>query len=73
MIAIADNISDASWDYNLDPRNPREYPGKLHNNGSNVLFCDGHVQWYSQRDLTTVDATTQGQQMARLWNNNNQP
>ena len=73
MIAIADNISDGSWDYNIDPQNPREYPGKLHNNGSNVLFCDGHVQWYSQRDLCTVDGTPAGRAMARMWNNNNEP
>jgi prepilin-type processing-associated H-X9-DG protein/prepilin-type N-terminal cleavage/methylation domain-containing protein len=73
MIAISDNISDGSWDYNIDPQNPREYPGKLHNNGANVLFCDGHVLWYSQRELTKVDSSVAGQQMARLWNNNNNP
>jgi prepilin-type processing-associated H-X9-DG protein len=73
MIAIADNISDASWDYNIDPQNSREYPGKLHNNGSNVLFCDGHVQWYSQRELCTVDTTPAGRNMARLWNSDNNP
>src|SRR5207245_317579 len=44
-IAISDNTSDGSWDYNIDPTNPREYPGKIHRNGSNVLFCDGHVAW----------------------------
>jgi prepilin-type processing-associated H-X9-DG protein len=22
-----------------------------HNNGGNILFCDGHVQWYSWRDV----------------------
>jgi prepilin-type processing-associated H-X9-DG protein/prepilin-type N-terminal cleavage/methylation domain-containing protein len=73
MIAIGDNISDGSWDYNIDPQNVREYPGKLHNNGSNILFCDGHVTWYSQRDVTRVDATTEGRQMARMWNNNYEP
>ncbi|HEV8291290.1 MAG TPA: prepilin-type N-terminal cleavage/methylation domain-containing protein [Tepidisphaeraceae bacterium] len=74
MIAISDNISDGSWDYNIDPQNPREYPGKLHNKGANVLFCDGHVQWYLQRDLCNVDRNTPaGQAMARLWNNDNNP
>ena len=74
MIAISDNISDGSWDYNIDPQNPREYPGKLHNNGSNVLFCDGHVQWYLQKDLCNVSTgTPSGQAMARMWNNDNNP
>jgi prepilin-type N-terminal cleavage/methylation domain-containing protein/prepilin-type processing-associated H-X9-DG protein len=73
MIAIAENTSDGSWDYNIDPQNPREYPGKLHNKGSNVLFCDGHVQWYSQRDLCIVDGTPAGRAMARMWNSDNEP
>jgi prepilin-type processing-associated H-X9-DG protein len=74
MIAIADNFCDGSWDYNVDPGNSREFPGKIHNNGANVLFCDGHVQWFLQKDLTTVStATPQGQSMARIWNNDNNP
>ena len=73
MIAIADNISDGSWDYNIDPQNSREYPGKLHNNGSNVLFCDGHVQWYLQKDLCEVNGVPITQPMRRLWNNDNNP
>jgi len=72
MIAISDNISDGSWDYNIDPKNPREFMGKLHNNGSNVLFCDGHVQWYLQRDIgmkwppVPEEASKQ-----RMWNADN--
>jgi hypothetical protein len=31
------------------------------------------VLWYSQRELTKVDSSVAGQQMARLWNNNNNP
>jgi prepilin-type processing-associated H-X9-DG protein/prepilin-type N-terminal cleavage/methylation domain-containing protein len=69
MIAIADNTSDGSWDYNLDPRNPREYPGQIHNKGANVLFCDGHVTWYSQADLTRLGNAT----ITRMWNNDNKP
>jgi prepilin-type processing-associated H-X9-DG protein/prepilin-type N-terminal cleavage/methylation domain-containing protein len=73
MIAISDNISDGSWDYNIDGKNPREYMGRLHNEGSNVLFCDGHVQWYSQKDLCDVRGILITQPMARLWNSNNNP
>ncbi len=73
MIAIADNITDGSWDYNIDPQNFREFMGKLHNNGSNVLFCDGHVQWYLQKDLCEVNNVRITTPMIRLWNNDNQP
>ena len=73
MIAIADNLTDGSWDYNIDPANPREFIGKLHNNGSNVFFCDGHVQWYLQKDLCNVNGIPITQPMARLWNNDNNP
>jgi prepilin-type processing-associated H-X9-DG protein len=73
MIAISDNISDGSWDYNIDRKNVREYMGRLHNNGSNVLFCDGHVQWYLQKDLCEVNGVRITQPMARLWNNDNNP
>ena len=73
MIAISDNISDGSWDYNIDAQNSREFMGKLHNNGSNVLFCDGHVQWYLQKDLCEVNGIRITTAMARIWNNDNNP
>jgi prepilin-type N-terminal cleavage/methylation domain-containing protein/prepilin-type processing-associated H-X9-DG protein len=74
MIAIADNTTDGSWDYNIDPNNPLEYPGKIHNKGANVLFCDGHVMWYAQKELVNVDrTTTTGQNMAAMWNNDHLP
>ena len=73
MIAISDNISDGSWDYNIDPQNPREFMGKIHNNGSNVLFCDGHVQWYLQKELCEVNGVPITVPMRRLWNNDNEP
>jgi prepilin-type processing-associated H-X9-DG protein len=69
MIAIADNTTDGQWDYNLDPNNATEYPGKIHRNGSNVLFVDGHVDWYLQKDLINVNPNTAaGSQMNRMWN-----
>jgi prepilin-type N-terminal cleavage/methylation domain-containing protein/prepilin-type processing-associated H-X9-DG protein len=81
MIAIADASADG-WSemfiwpgpdqgaaHGLDPRLSR-YPGRNHNAGANVLFCDGRVQWYLQSDLVNVnDATPSGRQMARMWNN----
>jgi prepilin-type processing-associated H-X9-DG protein/prepilin-type N-terminal cleavage/methylation domain-containing protein len=76
MIAIADNWTDGQWDYNLDPINPTEYPGRIHSKGANVLFCDGHVQWYLQKDLINVGpgfgGTPSQMQMNRLWNCDNE-
>ena len=70
MIAIADNTTDGQWDYNIDPNQREEWPGKVHRNGSNVLFVDGHVDWYLQKDLVNVDPNNAaGSQMNRMWNN----
>ena len=83
MIAIADNFTDGSWDFCIDPTNPREAPSKIHNGGSNVLFCDGHVSWYHQQEIVLFDVknpsirytkgSSQWNQIAPLWNNNNMP
>jgi len=71
MIAIADNTSDGNWDYNIDPENPTEYPGKVHNNGANFLFCDSHVEWRPQREMIQV-RTTAKSHINRLYNNDNE-
>ena len=69
MIALADSTPDHWWDFSIDPNAPREYPGDIHNKGANVLFCDGHVQWYAQSTL--IDCNTgEKHPNNRLWNNN---
>jgi prepilin-type processing-associated H-X9-DG protein len=87
MIAIADNTCDSSWDSNIDPNDPTEAPGKIHNGGANVLFCDGHVTWYTQQDVCLFDVKAWNQRkafvplppgdrrsnIARMWNNDNLP
>ena len=75
MIAIADNTGDSIWDFNIDPRNNQqnEWPGKIHSNGANVLFCDGHVQWFLQKELVDFSGPgTMSPNMNRMWNNDNQ-
>ena len=51
MICIADNTPDGKFDFNIDPRDPKEAPGNIHRGGANVLWCDGHVTWKHQKEL----------------------
>jgi prepilin-type processing-associated H-X9-DG protein len=75
-IAIADRgVGTNRYRYNIDPTTSTEYPGNVHRNGANVLFCDGHVGWYLQADLTNVSNTSTRpgwQQMRRMWNRDHQ-
>jgi prepilin-type processing-associated H-X9-DG protein len=82
MIMIADNTPDGQWDFNIDPNDPREAPGKIHKGGANVLFCDGHVVWMHQKELLLYDPDNpsikfptvgKGINIARMWNNDNNP
>jgi prepilin-type processing-associated H-X9-DG protein len=58
MIAIADSNADGQADFAITYAVPpnRATLGRIHRNGANVLFCDGHVQWYFWEDLS-VDGT----------------
>jgi prepilin-type processing-associated H-X9-DG protein/prepilin-type N-terminal cleavage/methylation domain-containing protein len=79
MIAIADSTGDGVWDFSIiasitDVGNAARKPrwiGVLHRGGGNVLFCDGHVQWYLQRDLVCDSSIPGTSQWFResLWNN----
>jgi prepilin-type processing-associated H-X9-DG protein len=73
MIAIGDATVEGSWDYNIDPTEPAQYPGKIHRNGANILFCDGHVEWFPQKQLVNIKKDDPvGARMNRMWNNDNQ-
>jgi prepilin-type processing-associated H-X9-DG protein/prepilin-type N-terminal cleavage/methylation domain-containing protein len=87
MIAVTDVVATLStsgtWHSNVDPTTPAQSPAKIHNNGSNVLFCDGHVTWYLQTDLCLFDPNKPGNpglplgarrdEIARRWNADNLP
>lgn len=83
MIAIADNHPRGKYDYNLDPTtgspatDPNsEWPGDIHDGGANVLFCDGHVDWYHQQDLVLQNPSgtlnEHDANVAHMWNNQGQ-
>jgi len=71
MIAIGDNVAGGQWDFNLDPQQTDQYPSKIHSKGCNLLFCDGHVAWYLQKEvlLPLGPNSPNAQRIAQMWNN----
>jgi prepilin-type processing-associated H-X9-DG protein len=72
MILIGDNTADWIWDTAIDPKDQNastELPGKRHFGGGNFVFCDGHVEWQTQADMT--DATQPD--LRRRWNADHDP
>ena len=78
MIAVADSVK-YSIGNGLSGQTASEHcwPGTVHRDGANVLFCDGHVQWYLQSDLVPLPVPRGPSPVAfrnrRLWNNDNRP
>ena len=84
MVAIADSTIDSNVDFLVHPiwatvaagpGGRTFFPGRIHSGGANVLFCDGHVQWYRQQELVPMDATDSPDNLRirRMWNNDNRP
>ena len=49
-----------------------EWPGAIHDAGSNVLWADGHVSFDTQKDLVQINPNQGGGQMNMNWNNDHQ-
>jgi prepilin-type processing-associated H-X9-DG protein/prepilin-type N-terminal cleavage/methylation domain-containing protein len=75
MIAIADSNVDGKSDWYIQPRVEFNWPGRVHGGGPNVLFCDGHVTWYPQKDLLVNgdDQSPEALNRRRMWNNDHRP
>jgi prepilin-type processing-associated H-X9-DG protein/prepilin-type N-terminal cleavage/methylation domain-containing protein len=79
-IMLADTMANGRSDFAITPYDTasvagaQDQIGNIHSGGTNVLFCDGHVQWYRQSDVTikwlpvAEDAAKQ-----RLWNADSAP
>jgi prepilin-type processing-associated H-X9-DG protein len=75
MIAIGDSRGDGTLDVYISPHpGGLDWPGNVHDGGANILFCDGHVQSYSQRALVSHSVDDPGtHHIRKLWNNDNLP
>ena len=88
FIIITDTAADGWADFHVAPNPTRAQPGmpsrsqpgfddslsEIHRGGSNILFCDGHVEWHLRSKLLLkwpVVAEEAAKQ--RLWNADNQP
>jgi prepilin-type processing-associated H-X9-DG protein/prepilin-type N-terminal cleavage/methylation domain-containing protein len=73
MIAVAD-IVESYRGTGMDFRGFDDRPGRIHREGANVLFCDGHVQWHAQKDIAWIPPGPMPETTRmnmRLWNNTN--
>jgi prepilin-type processing-associated H-X9-DG protein/prepilin-type N-terminal cleavage/methylation domain-containing protein len=69
LMILADSRSDKSWDGNIDPKEPDQWPAKRHNQRCNAMFADGHAESARRRDV--VDP--KNELWRRRWNNDNLP
>ena len=75
MIAIADGQGDGEGDpWILMGREGGARVGTVHRGGANVLFCDGHVEWYRFEDITLPPNPTEDEnrRVLPLWRNDHQ-
>jgi len=70
MIMLADSKPDASFDGNIDPTTPSEWPSNRHSRRTCIMFADGHAEAPSRKDV--IDPNPRGVWRSR-WNNDNLP
>ena len=68
MIMLADSKPDGSFDGNVDPKNPLEWPSNRHNRRTNLMFCDGHADSAKRKDVIDPNNGAWRQR----WNNDNE-
>jgi prepilin-type processing-associated H-X9-DG protein len=81
FILVADAAADGCADFWISSTVYRSKPdeylltvGNVHRGGANVLFADGHVQWYLQKDMVVKwPLTPQDAALQRMWNMDNLP
>jgi prepilin-type processing-associated H-X9-DG protein len=79
FILIADSTADGFADFELVPYidsvpGYRRIIGDVHRGGANVLFLDGHVRWYLQKDVALkLPWVAREASKQRMWNFDNNP
>jgi prepilin-type N-terminal cleavage/methylation domain-containing protein/prepilin-type processing-associated H-X9-DG protein len=69
MIMLGDSKPDGSFDGNIDPKNPLEWPSNRHNRRTVLMFCDGHAEAPRRKDVIDPANPT----WRARWNNDNLP
>jgi prepilin-type processing-associated H-X9-DG protein len=69
MIMLGDSKPDGSFDGNVDPTNPMEWPSNRHSRRTCIMFADGHAEAVPRKDV--IDPNNN--QWRKRWNNDNQP
>jgi prepilin-type N-terminal cleavage/methylation domain-containing protein/prepilin-type processing-associated H-X9-DG protein len=69
MIMLGDSKPDGSFDGNVDPKDPPEWPSNRHNRRTNLMFADGHADAARRKDVIDPNNAT----WRARWNNDNSP
>ena len=69
MIMLGDSKPDASFDGNIDPTTPAEWPSNRHEGKTCIMFADGHAESPNRKDVINPGNDL----WRRRWNNDNQP
>ncbi len=69
MIMLGDSKPDGSFDGNIDPKTPAEWPSNRHEGRTVLMFCDGHSESARRKDVISPT----NEKWRRRWNNDNQP
>jgi hypothetical protein len=68
MIMLGDSKPDGSFDGNVDPTNPLEWPSNGHERRTCIMFADGHAEAVRRKEV--IDPVNR--LWRRRWNNDNQ-
>jgi prepilin-type N-terminal cleavage/methylation domain-containing protein/prepilin-type processing-associated H-X9-DG protein len=80
FIVMGDSFANTNQDFGIAPNDGTtseflgHMVGNIHHGGANVVFCDGHVQWYLQSDLMVkLPVGPEDAPKQRLWNADHEP
>jgi prepilin-type N-terminal cleavage/methylation domain-containing protein/prepilin-type processing-associated H-X9-DG protein len=72
MIMLGDSQAKKTgptWEGNMDPTSPDQWPSNRHSRRTDLLFCDGHADRPLRKDVINP----YNDSWRRSWNNDNQP